>query len=53
MQKYNVQGFPTVLLLTSDGEIVFTTGYQEGGPTPYIKSLKEAISKTKTSQIIK
>lgn len=44
MDKYDVLGFPTVLLLTSEGEVIFSTGYQKGGPKPYIESLKKAIN---------
>ena len=45
MDEYQVLGFPTVLLLTSNGDVIFTTGYQEGGPKPYIESLKKSIDK--------
>jgi thioredoxin-related protein len=41
--KYNVEGFPTILLLNSTEKLLLTTGYQAGGPEAYIKHLKEAI----------
>lgn len=53
MKNYNVQGFPTVLLLTSDGETVFTTGYQAGGPKTYVGSLKKAIDSYKIEKTAK
>ncbi|MCK6447913.1 MAG: thioredoxin family protein [Planctomycetes bacterium] len=38
-QKYGIQGFPTVLLMTVDGEVFAQTGYQAGGPVKYVESL--------------
>ncbi len=42
MNKYGVRGFPTVLLLDKNGNVVFQTGYQAGGPAKYIKHIKAA-----------
>lgn len=39
-QRYGVQGFPTILLFNSSGQLVLTTGYQPGGPINYINHLK-------------
>lgn len=39
-QKYGVQGFPTVLLMTSKGVPVARTGYQEGGAEAYLTHLE-------------
>lgn len=39
-QRYNVQGFPTILLFNSSGKLVLTTGYQQGGPVTYVNHLK-------------
>jgi protein disulfide-isomerase len=39
-QRYGVQGFPTVLLFSSQGKMVLQTGYQEGGPVSYVNHLK-------------
>ena len=42
MEKYGVRGFPTVLLLDKDANVVLQTGYQPGGPATYIAHIKEA-----------
>lgn len=44
-EKYNVEGFPTVVLLAADGKKVLgTTGYQRGGPEAYVKHIQEIIA---------
>ena len=45
MDKYKVEGFPTVLILDAGGNEIARTGYQPGGPAAYIKHLKELIDK--------
>lgn len=43
-QKYGVSGYPTIILLSSDGQKVLgKTGYRSGGPDAYVKHLKEII----------
>ncbi len=44
-QKYQIRGFPTVLLLNPNGEIIGKTGYQRGGSEKYVEHLKEFINK--------
>lgn len=47
-QKYKVQGFPTILILDADGNVLKQTGYVQGGAEEYIKHLekiKASISK--------
>lgn len=39
--KYGVRGYPTVLLMTGEGEVYATTGYQEGGVEPYLEYLEK------------
>ena len=39
-QKYGIQGFPTILIMNSKGELVAKTGYQPGGPANYIKHIQ-------------
>lgn len=38
---YDISGYPTVLLMTADGDVFGQTGYQQGGPEPYVEHLKE------------
>ena len=45
LNKYGVRGFPTVLLLDKNGDVVLQTGYQPGGPAAYIQHIKQAYSK--------
>jgi thiol-disulfide isomerase/thioredoxin len=39
--QYKIRGFPTILLMTPDGEVYAQTGYQAGGPEKYVEHLKE------------
>jgi len=43
-KQYNVKGFPTVVVLSPTGDLVETTGYQEGGAKKYVESLKAMIA---------
>jgi protein disulfide-isomerase len=43
--KYNVRGYPTVVLVDSKGKTILRTGYARGGPENYITNLKKAIDK--------
>ena len=40
-EKYEVHGFPTVLLMNPDGEVYAKTGYRPGGAAPYVENLTE------------
>ena len=40
-EKYKVEGFPSIVVLSSDGKTLSTLGYEEGGPVPYVKKLKD------------
>ena len=42
--KYKVRGFPTILLLSGDGEVLGRTGYQKGGAEAYVAHLKELLN---------
>ena len=43
--QYNITGFPTVLLLDSDGNLLGRTGYQRGGAANYIAHLENLLKK--------
>ena len=46
-EKFGVRGFPTVYILSPDGEAVAKTGYQAGGPEAYVEHVKKLISAAK------
>jgi len=41
--KHGIRGFPTILLLNADQEVILTTGYKAGGAESYVEHLKVAI----------
>jgi len=43
-EKYSIQGFPTILILDSEGLPYAQTGYQAGGPEKYLTHLDNLIS---------
>jgi thiol-disulfide isomerase/thioredoxin len=43
-EKYQITGFPTILLMTPDGDVFGKTGYRKGGPTPYVEHVKELLT---------
>jgi protein disulfide-isomerase len=49
-QKYNVKGYPTIIILSSDGKPVGVTGYLQGGPWEYARHLKKIIEDYKARQ---
>jgi protein disulfide-isomerase len=44
-KKYNIRGFPTVLILDFNGKVIAQTGYQRGGAQAYIDHLKKLMKK--------
>ncbi|MEO0478197.1 MAG: thioredoxin family protein [Planctomycetota bacterium] len=38
--EHGIQGYPTILLMTSEGLVYGRTGYQAGGPSPYLEMLE-------------
>lgn len=40
-RRFNVEGFPTIVLCDSEGRPYAVTGYQPGGPNEYIEHLEE------------
>jgi protein disulfide-isomerase len=45
MKKYGVRGFPTIVILNSDGEKVSQMSYQPGGAAKYVESIKSNLTK--------
>ena len=43
-RRYNVRGFPTILLTDASGRVVLSTGYRRGGAGPYVAHLKAKMS---------
>jgi len=44
-KQYGVRGFPTILLLSPDGELIEKTTYQPGGPEAYVEHIKGILAK--------
>ena len=43
--KYKIEGYPTILLVTPDGDLFGRTGYQAGGPQKYLAHLEQLRSR--------
>lgn len=43
-KKYGVRGFPTIVLLSPEGDLIGKTGYRKGGPEAYVEHLKELLA---------
>jgi len=43
LQKYGVRGFPTILLVSSQDDLLLRTGYKAGGAEKYVSFLAENI----------
>jgi len=43
-KKYGVRGFPTILLITPEGEVFGRTGYRPGGPEKYVEHLTGSVN---------
>ena len=43
-KQYGVRGFPTILLLSPDGELIEKTGYQRGGAEAYVEHIKAILA---------
>ena len=44
-QKYNIEGFPTILLLAPDGRVIARTGYRKGGAVAYVDHLRALLKR--------
>jgi thioredoxin-related protein len=40
-QKFEIRGFPTIVILNGDGKLVGLLGYGPGGPAAFIRQLKQ------------
>jgi len=43
LKKYEIEGFPTIMLIDADENILAETGYQFGGAASYVEHLKELL----------
>ncbi|MDD3536400.1 MAG: thioredoxin family protein [Candidatus Cloacimonetes bacterium] len=43
-KKYDIQGYPTILLVDADAKEIARTGYQQGGAQGYVLHLKELLA---------
>ncbi|MEM7791812.1 MAG: thioredoxin family protein [Verrucomicrobiota bacterium] len=43
-EKYGIRGFPTIVVLSPEGELIEKTGYQRGGPDAYVDHIKEILA---------
>ena len=48
--KYGIQGYPTIIILSPDGEPVGKTGYLHGGSKNYVQHLNEIIERHRAKQ---
>lgn len=44
-QKFQIQGYPTIILVDANGNKIAEGGYLEGGPQPFIDWIKSSIKK--------
>ena len=47
-QQFQVSGFPTILVLDAEGQLIARTGYRPGGPEEYLKHLTEFVTAHET-----
>lgn len=43
--KYGIEGYPTILLLDAEGNVLAKTGYRRGGAGAYVKHLQQLLKK--------
>jgi thioredoxin-related protein len=48
--KYGIQGYPTIIILSPDGDPVGKTGYLQGGSRNYVQHLNEMIERHRAKQ---
>ena len=42
-KKFEIRGYPTILLIDADGKEIARTGYQKGGPKSYVRHLEKLL----------
>ncbi len=42
-EQFGIEGFPTIVVLNSEGKLLGRTGYVPGGPQPFIKEIESII----------
>jgi protein disulfide-isomerase len=45
LEKYKVEGFPTIVVLNGEGKKVGETGYVEGGPKAWLAEFEKQVKK--------
>jgi len=50
-KKYNISGYPTLLIIDGQENVLAQTGYQQGGPDRYASHLDQLISRQKPQYI--
>jgi uncharacterized protein YyaL (SSP411 family) len=45
-RKHGIRGYPTILILNPEENVLLRTGYQRGGPENYVEHLKPYISQS-------
>ncbi len=48
--KYGIRGYPTIIILSPDGEPIGKSGYLRGGPRKYVQHLNEIIERHRAKQ---
>ena len=43
-RKYQIAGFPTILIMNPDGDVFAQMGYAEGGPEKYVESMTASVA---------
>jgi len=44
-RQFGIEGFPTILVLNSEGKLIGKMGYIPGGPQPFMNAIKSAAAK--------
>jgi cytochrome oxidase Cu insertion factor (SCO1/SenC/PrrC family) len=45
LDRYNVNNFPTMIVVNADGQQLYTVNYREGGPQAYIQDLLQNLNR--------